>query len=155
MKTEMKSRTSSMVSAGQQTAVEQIETVTQAAALFRKEIGIAGEREGVFVLPLGANGEVLKKPVLVSIGTQKGTAEVQLGEVFAEAYKADAKALIVAHNHQSGDPKPSKADIAFTTALKDMCDRLGNIQFLDHIIIGSPESENGLGFVSLMELVVR
>ena len=46
----------------------------------------------MFVLPLGANGEVLKQPVLVSIGTQKGTAEVQLGEVFSEAYKVDANA---------------------------------------------------------------
>ena len=129
-----------------------IETATQAAALFRREIGIVGESEGVFVLPLGANCEVLKKPVLVSIGTQKGTAEVQLGEVFSEAYKVDAKAIIVAHNHPSGDPKPSKVDIAFTAALKDMCDHLGNIQFLDHLIIGSPDSANGIGFVSIAEM---
>ena len=129
-----------------------IETAADAAALFRREIGIAGRSEGVFVLPLGANGEVLKKPVLVSIGTQNGTAAVQLGEVFAEAYKADAKAIIVAHNHPSGNPKPSKADIAFTDALKDMCANLGNIQFLDHLIIGSPESANGLGFVSIAEM---
>lgn len=128
-----------------------IETAADAAVLFRREIGIAGESEGVFVLSLGANGEVLKKPVLISLGTQKGTAAVQLGEVFAEAYKADAKAIILAHNHPSGDPKPSKADIAFTDTLKDMCGRLGNIQFLDHLIIGSPDSANGLGFVSLAE----
>ena len=132
-----------------------IETAAQAAALFRKEIGIAGVSEGVFVLPLGANGEALTKPVLVSIGTQKGTAEVQLGEIFSEAYKANAKAIIIAHNHPSGNPKPSKADIAFTDVVKDMCDRLGNIQFLDHIIISLHESENGLGFISLMELMAR
>ena len=131
--------------------VAKIETATQAAALFRKEIGIVGEDEGVFVLPLGANGEVLTKPVLVAIGTQTGTAEVQLGEIFSEAYKANAKAIIVAHNHPSGDPMPSKADIALTDAIKDMCERLGNIQFLDHLIIGSPDSANGFGFVSLAE----
>lgn len=129
-----------------------IETAADVAALFRRELGIAGKNEGVFLLPLGANGEVLKKPVLVSIGTQKGTAEVQLGEVFSEAYKADAKAIIVAHNHPSGDPKPSKADFKFTAALKEMCDRLGNIQFLDHLIIGSPDSANGFGFVSIAEM---
>ena len=129
-----------------------IESAVDAAALIRLEIGIAGASECVFVLPLGANGEVLKRPVLVSIGTQKGTAEVQLGDVFAEAYKAEAKAIIVAHNHPSGDPMPSKADIAFTAALNDMCDRLGNIQFLDHLIIGSPDSANGFGFVSIVEL---
>lgn len=129
-----------------------VESVAQAAALFRKEIGIAGESEGLFVLPLGANGEVLKNPVLVSIGTQKGTAEIQLGEVFAEAYKANAKAIIVAHNHPSGDPKPSKADFKFTAALKEMCDRLGNIQFLDHLIIGSSDSADGVWFVSISEM---
>lgn len=132
-----------------------VSSAADAATLFRREIGIAGECEGVFVLPLGANGEVLKKPVLVSIGTQGGTAEVQLGDVFSEAYKVDAKAIIVAHNHPSGDPRPSKADIAFTAALKDMCDRLGNIQFLDHIIIGSHESKNASKFVSLMEQGIR
>lgn len=129
-----------------------VSSADDAAALFRREIGIAGECEGVFVLPLGANGEVLRQPVLVSVGTQKGTAEVQLGDVFSEAYKADAKAIIVAHNHPSGDPMPSKADIAFTVALKDMCTRLCNIQFLDHLIIGSPDSANGLGFVSIAEM---
>lgn len=129
-----------------------VSSAAGAAALFRSEIGIVGEREGVFVLSLGASGEVLSKPVLVSIGTQNGTAEVQLGDVFSEAYKADAKAIIVAHNHPSGDPTPSKADIAFTAALMDMCDCLGNIQFLDHLIIGSPDSANGLGFVSIAEM---
>lgn len=129
-----------------------IETAADAAELFRREIGIAGESEGLFVLPLDANGEVLMKPFLVSIGTQKGMVEVQLGEVFAEAYKANAKAIIVAHNHPSGDPKPSKADFKFTAALKEMCDRLGNIQFLDHLIIGSPDSANGFGFVSIAEM---
>lgn len=129
-----------------------IETAADAAALFRREIGIVGVSEGLFVLSLGAKGEVLRKPVLVSIGTQKGMVEVQLGEVFAEAYKANAKAIIVAHNHPSGDPKPSKADFKFTAALKEMCDRLGNIQFLDHLIIGSPDSANGFGFVSIAEM---
>lgn len=129
-----------------------IETAADAAALFYREIRIAEESEGLFVLPLGANGEVLRKPVLVSIGTQKGRVEVQLGEVFAEAYKANAKAIIVAHNHPSGDPRPSKADIAFTDTLKDMCDRLGNIQFVDHLIIGSTYSVKGQGFVSIAEM---
>ena len=132
--------------------IDTVTTAAQAAALFRKEIGIEGESEGVFVLPLGANGEVLKKPILVSLGTQKGTTAVQLGEIFAEAYKADAKAIIIAHNHPSGNPKPSKADIVLTDALKDMCEKLGNIQFLDHLVIGSPDSANGQGFVSIAEM---
>ena len=126
-------------------------SAADAVALFCTVLPREQRDERFFVLPLGANGEVLTNPILVSIGTQK-IAEVQLGEIFSEAYKANAKAIIVAHNHPSGDPMPSKADIAFTAVLKDMCDRLGNIQFLDHLIIGSPESANGLGFVSIAEM---
>ena len=69
----------------------QIETVADAAAMFRASLPKEQKEERVLMLPLGANGEVLKKPILVSIGTQKGTAEVQLGEVFSEAYKGSCR----------------------------------------------------------------
>ena len=129
-----------------------IETANDAAALFRENIGIAGEHEGVFLLLLSDDGKVLKEPFLVALGEDKGKAEVKLGDIFSEAYKTDAKAIIVAHNHPSGDPKPSKEDLEFTASIKDICERLGNIKFLDHLIIGSPESAGGLGFVSISEI---
>ena len=100
---------------------------------------IAGECEGVFVLPLGSGGEVLSEPVLVALGDGYGTTDLKLGDVFAAAYKADAKAIIVAHNHPSGNLTPSKADRDFTAVLVEMCERLGNIQLLDHLILGSQD----------------
>ena len=100
---------------------------------------IAGECEGVFVLPLGSGGEVLSEPVLVALGDGYGTTDLKLGDVFAAAYKADAKAIIVAHNHPSGNLTPSKADRNFTAVLVEMCERLGNIQLLDHLILGSQD----------------
>jgi len=56
----------------------------------------------------------------------------------------------VAHNHPSGDPKPSKADLHLTSTLKSAAQLLG-IKFLDHLVLGSPDSENGRGFVSVIE----
>ena len=82
----------------------------------------------------------------MSIGTQKGTAEVQLGDVFSEAYKADAKAIIVAHNHPSGNLTPSRADIAATARLQDSAELVG-LKLIDHLIIG-----NGGRFCSLAEM---
>lgn len=127
--------------------IPRIATVDDAAALFRRAMPIAGDREGVFVLPLGSGGEVLSEPVLVALGDGYGTTDVRLGDVFAAAYKADAKAIIVAHNHPSGDLTPSKADRDLTAALVEMCERLGNIRLLDHLIVGGEDNHR---FVSLM-----
>ena len=121
--------------------LSRVETVDDAAKLFRRAMPVARDREGVFVLPLGPGGEALSEPVLVSLGDGYGTTDVKLGDVFAAAYKADAKAIIVAHNHPSGDLTPTKADRDFTAALVEMCERLGNIQILDHLIVGGKGGE--------------
>ena len=80
----------------------------------------------------------------------RGTTVVELGEVFREAFKVNADAIIVAHNHPSGDPTPSTADKQLTSALQSAAQMLG-IKFLDHLIIGSPDCEDGRGFVSVVE----
>ena len=62
-----------------------------------------------------------------------------------------AKLLIaVAHNHPSGDPAPSKADLQLTAALQSSARLLG-IKFLDHLVLGSADCEDGRGFVSIAE----
>lgn len=124
-----------------------VESVAQAAALFRAALPKEQQEERVWVLPLDANGKMLAKPILVSVGHQDGTCAIDAGAVFREALKAGAEEIIVAQNHPSGDPTPSKADIAATRELKDLASRL-NVSFLDHIVIGG--GENG-AFVSLAE----
>ena len=124
-----------------------VETIEDAAEMFRRVMPIAGKREGVFVLPIGAGGEALSEPQLVALGDGYGTTDVKLGDIFAAAYKADAKAIIVAHNHPSGDLTPSKADRVFTAALAEICEKLGNIQLLDHLIVGGKDA---VDFVSVM-----
>jgi len=78
-------------------------------------------------VPLGVN--------LVSIG-HLSSSLAHPREVFKPAILASASAMIIAHNHPSGDPKPSKEDFHVTFVLKQAGDILG-IKVLDHIIVGS------------------
>ena len=128
-----------------------IQTPADAAAIIRTALPKEQREERVFVLPLDAHGKVLTKPILVSVGHEDGTAAIDAGAIFREALKAGAEEIIVAHNHPSGDPTPSKADITVTAELKELAERLG-VVFLDHIIFGAVESSGGMGFVSLSEM---
>ena len=56
-------------------------------------------------------------------------------EVVKRALELNASALILVHNHPSGDPTPSDSDIAMTQQIKDAADTLG-LQLHDHLIIG-------------------
>ena len=125
-----------------------------AAAMIRAALPKEQKEERVFVLPLDARGKVLAKPILVSVGHEDGTAAIDAGAIFREALKAGAEEIIVAHNHPSGDPTPSKADYATTKKLNDGANLVG-LELLDHLIIGAPESANGLGFASMAELLAE
>lgn len=70
----------------------------------------------------------------VSVGDLSSSI-VHPREVFKPAIVAGAASIIVAHNHPSGDPAPSRDDINVTKRLKEAGDILG-INVLDHIIIG-------------------
>ena len=129
-----------------------VESATQAAAIIRAELPREQKEERVFVLPLDANGKMLAKPILVSVGLKDGIATIDAGAIFREALKAGAEEIIVAHNHPSGDPTPSKADYDTTVKLNKGASLVG-LELIDHIILGSPDSANGLGFVSLSELM--
>ncbi len=56
-------------------------------------------------------------------------------EIFLEALRCQAVSIILVHNHPSGDPSPSKADMELTGQLAGMGQMLG-IPLLDHVIIG-------------------
>ena len=72
-------------------------------------------------------------------------------EVFKSAIAANAAALVLAHNHPSGDPTPSEADIKVTRDLI-RAGQLLKIEVLDHVIIGRATQERTKDFVSLREL---
>jgi DNA repair protein RadC len=72
-------------------------------------------------------------------------------EVFKPAIAANAAAVVLAHNHPSGDPTPSEADIKVTRDLI-RAGQLLKIEVLDHVIIGRVTSERPKDYVSLREL---
>lgn len=79
------------------------------------------------------------------------TILVHAREVFKAAILAGAAAIVLVHNHPSGDPTPSEADIKVTRDLI-RAGQLLKIDVLDHVIIGRTSSERSKDFVSLREL---
>ena len=72
-------------------------------------------------------------------------------EVFKHAIAANAAAIVLAHNHPSGDPTPSEADIKVTRDLI-RAGQLLKIDVLDHVIMGARTEDRPKDYVSLREL---
>jgi len=72
-------------------------------------------------------------------------------EVFKCAISANASAIVLAHNHPSGDPTPSEADVKVTRDLI-RAGQLLKIEVLDHIILGRATATRAKDYVSLREL---
>jgi DNA repair protein RadC len=86
----------------------------------------------------------------VSQGTLD-TILVHPREVFKSAIASNAAAVVLAHNHPSGDPTPSEADIKVT---RDLIrgGQLLKIEVLDHVILGRSSRDRPKDYVSLREL---
>ena len=93
------------------------------------------EVEKFWVLALNRKNRLIKAREVTS-GTVSGSL-VHARECFREAIKLNASAVICAHNHPSGDPSPSSADIKVTRSLRSAAEVL-DIEFLDHVIVGQP-----------------
>ncbi len=91
------------------------------------------DREELLVCLLNTRNVVLGRST-VYVGNLAGSP-VRIGEVFREAIRRQAAAVIVAHNHPSGDPSPSGDDLRITADLAD-AGRLLDIELLDHLVIG-------------------
>jgi DNA repair protein RadC len=92
----------------------------------------AARREEVVVILLDARHRPLGVET-VAVGTLNAS-RLQPRDVFGPALRGDAVAVIIGHNHPSGDPSPSRADRLVTTALRGGGDLLG-VPMLDHIIV--------------------
>lgn len=83
-----------------------------------------------------------------------GTATASLAhprEVFRAAIVAGCTGIVVAHNHPSGDPSPSAADIQVTRQLRE-ASRILAIDLVDHVVLGRPEMDPaGRGFYSFRD----
>jgi DNA repair protein RadC len=108
------------------------------------------DQEYLFVILLDTRNRVIGSPLEVYHGSLN-TSLIRVGEVFREAIRVNAAALIVAHNHPSGDPSPSPEDVAVTRALVE-AGKLLDIDVLDHLVFGRYRfvslKERGLGFAA-------
>ena len=119
----------------------------RAEALLRPLIG-SSDREHLVAILLDARQKVLGLN-MVSMGTATASL-VHPREVFKPAILAGASAMIVAHNHPSGDWTPSPEDKDATRRLQKAGELLG-VPVLDHVIIGQPSVEGGRGWYSFRE----
>ena len=71
-------------------------------------------------------------------------------EAFRPAMARQAHAVILVHNHPSGNPQPSDADLRVTRQMKD-AGQLLQIELLDHVILGAPSAKNEKGYFSFKD----
>ena len=107
-------------------------------------------QEAFVVIDLNAKNNVIDKR-LVTLGLLDASL-VHPREVFRGAITSGAAAVVVVHNHPSGDPTPSAEDIRITRQLVE-AGRVLDIRVLDHVVIGRPNAAgNGTpGFLSMRE----
>jgi DNA repair protein RadC len=117
-----------------------------AAQLLMLSMGLL-EQEEVHTLLLDTRNRVISKPMVYR--GSLNAVDMRISEIFRDAVRSNAAAIIVAHNHPSGDPTPSAEDISATRALTQ-AGKLLSIELLDHIIIVhngyTSLKERGLGF---------
>ena len=123
-----------------------VRSAADAAALLGPRLAHR-EQEHFCVLLLNTRHEVIGL-VEVSRGGLNA-ASVEPREVFREAIRRGACAVIVAHNHPSGNPEPSPDDVRLTTGLRQAGSLVG-VAVLDHLVVGDGRfvslRERGLGF---------
>jgi len=101
------------------------------AVLLLADLRVA-RREEIVVLMLDARHRPIARET-VAVGTVNAS-RLAPRDVFGPALRRDAVAVIIGHNHPSGDPSPSRADRVVTAALRGAGDLLG-VPVLDHIIV--------------------
>lgn len=101
------------------------------------EIRLRGqEQEVVAIAYLDAQAETLG--VRICTDGQAGEVVLPLKDILRDVLETDPHALVVAHNHPSGDPRPSATDCQATQALCAMLRPLG-VRVADHIIVAGEE----------------
>jgi DNA repair protein RadC len=123
-----------------------VSSPADAANLLMSDMALL-EQEHLRLVLLDTRNHVLATPN-VYVGSLN-TSVIRVGELFRHAIKENAAAMIVAHNHPSGDPSPSPEDVRVTKQIVS-AGQLLDVEVLDHLVIGHGRfvslKERGLGF---------
>lgn len=119
------------------------------AAAILRETAKALEHERFWTLPLDAKNRLKWGVEEISRGILDSSL-VHPREVFKRAIQWGCAAVVLVHNHPSGDPTPSAEDVRITRQLVQAGQVIG-IKVLDHIVLGRPSAERVRDFVSLRE----
>ena len=123
-----------------------VNSPADAAALVAYEMS-ALEQEHLRVILLDTCNHVLE--IVEVYKGSVNSSQIHVGEIFKAAIRRNAPALIVVHNHSSGDPTPSPDDVVVTRAIVQ-AGKLLDVDVLDHMVIGQGRwvslKERGLGF---------
>lgn len=103
------------------------------------------DREHFIVLFLDARHRMIGERWIAAIGNLTGV-EARPRETLREALLRNACAIIIAHNHPSQDPTPSKQDRVLTETFRDACKLIG-FALLDHIVVAST------GYISIANIM--
>lgn len=126
----------------------QITSPADVARLMQVEMGYL-DQEHLRAICVDTKNRV-QKVHTIYIGSLNASM-VRVGEVFKEAIKLNSAAIIVVHNHPSGDPTPSVEDVMVTRQIIE-AGKLLDIDVLDHLVIGHGRyvsmRERGLGFTA-------
>ena len=126
---------------------QDVRTPEACANAVREEIANCAQ-ECFVVLTLNTKYRIIDKH-LTGLGTLDACL-VHPREIFRAAIMDNAAAIVLIHNHPSGDPTPSAEDLRITRQLIEGS-RIIDISILDHVIIGRPSDRNPQGFSSLRE----
>jgi DNA repair protein RadC len=107
------------------------------------------EVETFWVLPLDARNRLKSSPRQASKGILDASL-VHPREVFREAIQTSCAAVVIAHNHPSGDTTPSAEDIRITRQLIE-AGRVVDIRVLDHVILGRADGSGAPDYCSMRE----
>lgn len=107
-------------------------------------------QESFLAIPVDKKMRPLGAPIECTRGVVD-SCPVHPREIFKEAIIRSASGVFLAHNHPSGDPEPSGADIRLTKRMIEAGQLLG-IEVLDHVVAGRKKNEYENGYSSILEM---
>lgn len=105
------------------------------------------KQEYFYTIPLDTKGRMMGQPIHIAKGT-RDRCSASVGEILIPAMMRGSAIVVLVHNHPSGEPTPSRDDIAMTVRLVSAAKIMG-VKLIDHIVIGKKTDSCPSGHVSM------